>query len=422
MPKINVIPKDKTLLENTSDSHVEYADPSTWHWSYPVGLKMVGEFHFATDYQLVEGSDKKDVLYGLFSDKKLTQPICAMHVVLHDGATFGLPVKEVPVVEMVVTKEDQRGKGYGKLLYEAVLSRHNVIISDENLYTDAGKINKSLGIWLNHLTKVGDVVNLNIETKKVSSFDFKEATKSTGMRFMVLKEGMLGKLATGALATAALGMGDVSAADATTPAKEPQAQHQNFKSFSKPEAKKTDIISNIHAMLVRHEGESAKAYKDSKGHHTIGIGFNLDRKDADSILKSLGKNLSEILSGNQELNEDDIIKLFKFSLREAIVTARDVFPSFDNQPDNAKMVIIDLVFNLGKDGIKKFPNFIAAIEHGTYELAADQLMYKDLEKTQYSKWWTQVTNSHDDFETVQKHNPNNRAVEDILLLKSLVTK
>jgi GH24 family phage-related lysozyme (muramidase) len=409
--QIHIIPADKKLLEGKDDSFVETSDPSTFGWDYPVGLKIVNGLHFAVDHcgQYAQ--------YGLFEDKKLTNPISAMLVHLYDGSQFGFQdLKEVAVVGMVSTKEEHRGKGYGKALYEAVLNRHKVLISDKDLYTDEGKINKSLGIWVNHLTKLGEVVNIDYQTKEISEFNLTEAKARKDVRFMVLKEGVLGKIgrvAAGALAATALGTGSADAAVNQT------AEPTNFKSFYHSDNHDSQI-QNFRQMIIRHEGMSNKVYVDSTGHKSIGIGFNLERSDAPQILKSLGKDFSAIIDGKDSLTDDQVNKLFSISVREAVRDARDVFSNIDNMPTEAKFVALDLVFNMGKHGLKKFKNFIKAMDSGDWATASAELMYKDGKtKAEYSDWWKQVTNSHDDLETVRKKNPDNRAVELISLLKSL---
>jgi GH24 family phage-related lysozyme (muramidase) len=416
--KIHIIPADKKLLEGKDDSFVEYSDPSTFGWKYPVGLKMVNGLHFTADYdnEPLEGAEQY-VQYGLFEDKKLTKPVSVMIVFLYEGKDFGFPdIKEIPVVQMVVTKEEHRNKGYGKALYEAVLNRHKVLISDEELFTDEGKINKSLGMWVNHLTKLGEVVNIDFETKKISQFNLNEAKARKDVRFMILKEGILGKagrFAAGALAAASLASGAVDTSDTKT------TQPQNFKTYYQSDDADSKI-EKFRQMIIRHEGMSNKVYKDSTGHNSIGIGFNLDRKDAPKILQALGKDYSAIIDGKDSLSDEQINKLFNLSVNESVKAAREVFSGLDRMPPEAKFVALDLIFNMGKEGVSKFKNFVSAMNAGDWSTAADELMYKDGKtKAEYSDWWKQVTNNHGNFDQVKNKNPDNRAVELISLLKSL---
>lgn len=452
MPKINVIPQDKKLLEGKDDTYVEYSDPSDFHWKYPVALKMIGDLHFATDYQLTESAGVKDVLYGIFADKKFDKPITAMHVTMHDGAKFGLDIKEVPVVEMVVTKESERGKGYARLLYEAVLNRHKILISGEDLYTDEGKTNKTLGLWMNHLPKLGNVANINMDTFKIEPFDFAKATNpymSKKIRFVLLKEGSVWeKLAAALISTSAIAGTGYTVKNVNHPSidAQPQAAVQDFKSFYGDEApqknepkikmpdqepeKKADTapekkpvndvsVEKLRDMIKKHEGSSNKVYKDTKGIETIGIGFNLKRKDAPEIIKALGKDYNKILTGKDTLNDDQINKIFNITLKEATASAKRVVKNFDSLPAEAKMVVIDLIFNMGEAKLKDFKNFLAAMEKSDFQTAANELLYKDSAKKEYSKWWKQVTNNHGSPEEVKKKNPDNRGVTLLQLLLSL---
>lgn len=446
MPQINVIPQNKKMLEGKDDTHVEFASPSDFHWKYPVALKMIGDLHFATDYQLTESTGIKDVLYGLFEDKKFDKPITAMHVTMHDGAKFGLDVKEVPVVEMVVTKESERGKGYARFLYEAVLNRHKILISGDDLYTDEGKTNKTLGLWLNHLPKLGNVANIDMNTFKIEPFDFKKATNpymSKRIRFVLLKEGVWDKLIAALISTSAIaGTGYV--VNNINTDKQPHAAVQDFKSFygdetpknnepkitaqepekkveTAPEKKVSNDISveKLREMLKKHEGFSNKVYKDTKGIETIGIGFNLKRKDAPEIIKSLGKDYNKILTGKDTLTDEQINKIFNINLKEATASAKRVVKNFDSLPAEAKMVVIDLIFNMGEAKLKDFKNFLGALEKFDFKTSANELLYKDSAKKEYSKWWKQVTNNHGSPEEVKKKNPDNRGVTILQLLSSI---
>lgn len=438
MPKINVIPLNKKLLESSSDKYVEYADLTTWHWNYPVALKLIGNLHFAIDYELIEGTNKKDVRYGLFLDKKLTQPICGMHVIIHEGSSFGVDVKEVPVIEMVITKETERGKGYAKLLYEAVLNRHKIIISDTELYTDEGKINKSLGLWVNHLAKVGTVLNWSVPENKFKLYNLQEAidpkTAST-VRFAVIKEGLMSKIAAGTLTAASLLGAGTGSAIATTPEPTPVVQQlpKDFKNFYKgdntptenpPKKEETpqnnDFIVKLRALISKNEGNSKVVYKDTRGIKTIGIGFNLERKDAKKILESIGANYSKIMSGGT-LTEEQVNKLFDISLNEATTGVKRLCKKFESYPDAAKMVIIEMAFNLGETGLSRFKNFLKYMDEKNWSAAADELLYKDPTKDNktLSLWWKQVTNNHGDYAQVKKKYPENRGVTIIDALKSI---
>jgi hypothetical protein len=74
--------------------------------------------------------------------------------------------------------------------------------------------------------------------------------------------------------------------------------------FTKVEAPK-----ELAQRIVQHEGYETKAYKDTKGKVTIGIGFNLDanKSMAKQYFKSQGIDFDDVYEGKVELTKDQIV-------------------------------------------------------------------------------------------------------------------
>jgi GH24 family phage-related lysozyme (muramidase) len=134
----------------------------------------------------------------------------------------------------------------------------------------------------------------------------------------------------------------------------------------------------------RNEGVRNVVYLDNRGIPTIGIGFNLRRSDARKLLSSLGYDYNKILSGHSELRDKDIWDLFGDDLRGAISDAGRLVSNFDSLPDPAKLVIVDMVFNLGPSKFSKFRKTIGAFERLDFDMAADEMVD--------SQWYHQVGN------------------------------
>jgi GH24 family phage-related lysozyme (muramidase) len=138
----------------------------------------------------------------------------------------------------------------------------------------------------------------------------------------------------------------------------------------------------IYDIIKDHEGYRPQVYKDSVGKPTIGIGFNLTRSDARALIKQVGADYDQVLTGKQLLNDKQINTLFELSLRTAYKDAEKFIPDLFNQPRNVKLALIDLAFNLGYDRLSKFKNTKAHLIAGDYNKAANELMN--------SKWAGQV--------------------------------
>lgn len=113
--------------------------------------------------------------------------------------------------------------------------------------------------------------------------------------------------------------------------------------------------------LKRHEGFRAFAYTDTTGHKTIGYGFNLDagisERSAEALLQS---QIAEVwLACDKEFHD------FWWRL---------------SQPRQG--VIINMVFNLGMNGFKKFKKMLAAIRECRDEDVVNEMLD--------SKWAHQV--------------------------------
>ena len=106
-------------------------------------------------------------------------------------------------------------------------------------------------------------------------------------------------------------------------------------------------------------------YRDSVKKLTIGYGRNLDDKG---------------------ISEHEAEVMLTSDLEEALAEARKL-PYWERLNDARKLVIADMVFNLGLSKFLRFTKLAAALMLPDYSLAAHEM--KD------SKWYTQVTRRAD---------------------------
>jgi len=93
--------------------------------------------------------------------------------------------------------------------------------------------------------------------------------------------------------------------------------------------------------LRKVEGLKLKPYKDTEGILTIGYGRNLE---------SNGISLSE---AEIMLNHD---------VNKAVSDLVDIFPDFFSMPESLRIVLVSMMFNLGKSKFLTFKKFIKAIK------------------------------------------------------------
>lgn len=125
-----------------------------------------------------------------------------------------------------------------------------------------------------------------------------------------------------------------------------------------------DVTPDWRATFAEHatwaEGFRQFPYTDTVGKVTIGIGRNLD---------------------DNGLSEDEVMYLFRND-SERVIKECESLDFFDGLNDARKIVIADMVFNLGLPRFKGFVKTIAAIRAKDWQNAAAQM--------QDSKWYRQT--------------------------------
>ena len=113
--------------------------------------------------------------------------------------------------------------------------------------------------------------------------------------------------------------------------------------------------------LMRDEGFRERVYRCSAGKQTIGYGWNID----DLPLTRLSAQM--ILADQIETNVEELNR---------------ALPWWLNLPDNAKLGLSNMVFNLGLPRLLKFKKMLAALEAHDFDKAALNALD--------SRWATQV--------------------------------
>lgn len=121
------------------------------------------------------------------------------------------------------------------------------------------------------------------------------------------------------------------------------------------------------------EGRRHRAYRDSRGHLTIGVGFNLDRAGAADDLDKLlpGVGCPALRRGDAVLTDTQIDVLLRHDVQRALDTARRQVTGFDALPIDAQLIVIDMTFNTGS--LHKWRKFRSALARRDYIAAADAM-------------------------------------------------
>ncbi|MGH8706470.1 MAG: glycoside hydrolase family protein [Burkholderiales bacterium] len=112
-------------------------------------------------------------------------------------------------------------------------------------------------------------------------------------------------------------------------------------------------MSRLRDMLIRHEGLRLKPYRDTRNKLTLGVGRNLE---------DLGITREEALM----LLDNDIARV-----RGEVERA---FSWFSRLNPARKDVVLNMVFNLGLPGFRRFRRTIAAIRARDWERAGQAML------------------------------------------------
>jgi len=137
-------------------------------------------------------------------------------------------------------------------------------------------------------------------------------------------------------------------------------------------------IKEITDQLIRHEGLRLKPYHCPAGRLTIGVGRNLEDKGIteNEAVMLLENDVQECIADLKDIFQDDSEPI------DAPDTTADKENRFDLLPESTQRVLVDMRFNLGYQGFRKFKKMIKAVKQQDFHTAAREM--KD------SRWYHQV--------------------------------
>jgi len=131
------------------------------------------------------------------------------------------------------------------------------------------------------------------------------------------------------------------------------------------------MIEQLRKELAADEGCVKKIYLDHLGKKTVGIGHLCQEGDPE-FWKSIGTAVSE----------DRVDELFGKDIAWTMADCRDIVPGFDDMPREVKLILANLMFNMGRGRVLQFRKMLAAVDERDWSVAADEM--------HDSKWRRQV--------------------------------
>ena len=160
--------------------------------------------------------------------------------------------------------------------------------------------------------------------------------------------------------------------------------------------------SNVMPRIERFEGRVPYMYRCTGGEVTIGIGHAILKSDnAPELTWSIGgrpATSDEILADYASVNaaekghaapsyehltqcrmaNSDIDALLAADIASFEAQLAAELPNWNTYPEPAQEALFDMAFNLGLNGLKKFPSMLAAVDAGQWEAAASECHRKGI--------------------------------------------
>ena len=131
-------------------------------------------------------------------------------------------------------------------------------------------------------------------------------------------------------------------------------------------------VAKVYDEISNDEGKVLHKYLCSESHPTIGIGHKVLNTDPEA-------NLS-VHEPHEEAPEEECIsegrcyELFQQDVQIAIDGCRRVYPTWEELPQEAQHILVNMCFQLGPGGLGKFKNMNAAVEGQEWSNVAAEMM------------------------------------------------
>ena len=111
--------------------------------------------------------------------------------------------------------------------------------------------------------------------------------------------------------------------------------------------------------VKQHEGYKDHVYLDTRNKRTVGVGHLC---------------VEDHWEDHKKYSEEMLMKVLKDDLKNAIRGAEELCSDCPVLEDQAKEIIVEMVFQLGKTGVSKFRNMWKALKVPDYPTAAKEML------------------------------------------------
>ena len=132
-------------------------------------------------------------------------------------------------------------------------------------------------------------------------------------------------------------------------------------------------LEQLREELTEDEGCKYEIYLDHLGYPTFGIGHLVRESDPEHG-EEIGTSVSE----------DRVIEAFESDIETVLSDCETLYPNFNSLPEEAQLIIANMMFNLGYPRLSKFKGMKRGVDSEDWNAAADEMVD--------SRWYKQVTN------------------------------
>ena len=131
-------------------------------------------------------------------------------------------------------------------------------------------------------------------------------------------------------------------------------------------------VKQVYEEISSDEGKILHKYLCSESHPTIGIGHKVLNTDAEADLPI--HDAYEEVSEDECISEGRCYELFQQDVQIAIDGCRRVYPTWEELPQEAQHILVNMCFQLGPGGLGKFKNMNAAVEEQAWLDMSNEMM------------------------------------------------
>ena len=131
-------------------------------------------------------------------------------------------------------------------------------------------------------------------------------------------------------------------------------------------------VKDVYEEICADEGKVLHAYFCSEHHKTVGIGHKVLGTDVENDLDIYG--IGADVADDQRISEDRCYELFQGDVQIAIDGCEKIYGNWEELPQEAQHILVNMCFQLGQGGLSKFKNLKVAIEDYQWQRAALEML------------------------------------------------